>query len=242
MKYSFLLCLLLLVFSCAEPTHNTTDYNTATLVVDTKEKPINIKPCQHHHHLTQGVPVQDGQGKDRPYIIPESKYPSIFNANSQYYSDGFDFPVGKPDAVNYYLAQRFGDNKHLGDDWNGRGGGNTDYGDPVYTAANGLVTYAENICCGWGNTVRIVHYLPSHPEYEYVESVYSHLASFDVRVGQLVERGQKIGTIGNADGMYLAHLHFEMRDFINMSIGPGYSDDQMGYLNPNRFIERNRPY
>ena len=31
--------------------------------------------------------------------------------------------------------------------------------------------------------------------------------------------------IGNNDGMYLAHLHFEIRDKLNLPIGPGYSDD-----------------
>jgi len=30
-------------------------------------------------------------------------------------TDGFDFPVGKPNAKNYYSAQRFGVNEHLGD-------------------------------------------------------------------------------------------------------------------------------
>ena len=40
-------------------------------------------------------------------------------------SDGFDFPVGPPDAKGYYDAQSFGKNRHLGSDWNGVGGGNT---------------------------------------------------------------------------------------------------------------------
>lgn len=241
MRYILLMCMLFLALSCSEPSQVATQQEATSkvLVSSLKEKPINRKPCNHiHHNDDQGTPPK---GKDRPYIIPEDKYPVIFNANSQYYSDGFDFPVGKPNAYNYYKAQSFGQNDHLGDDWNGRGGGNTDLGDPVYSTANGLVTYAENICCGWGKTVRIVHYLPYHSDYQYVESIYSHLNNIDVKVGQLVTRGEYIGTIGNADGMYLAHLHFEMRDFINMSIGPGYSRDKMGYMNPTDFIEWNRP-
>ena len=38
---------------------------------------------------------------------------------------GFDFPVGPPDAQGYYDAQSFGRNRHLGEDWNGNGGGNS---------------------------------------------------------------------------------------------------------------------
>lgn len=51
-------------------------------------------------------------------------------------SDGFNFPIGKPDAKGYYNAQKFGENNHLGDDWNGNGGGNSDLGDEVFSCAN----------------------------------------------------------------------------------------------------------
>lgn len=173
--------------------------------------------------------------------IPENRYPAIFRAYTDFISDGFDFPVGVPNGRDYYKAQNFGDNKHLGEDWNGRGGGNTDLGDPVYSVGNGLVTFSKDVCCGWGKVVRIVHHLPNHPEYQYVESVYAHLHTMDITVGSLVKRGQRIGTIGNANGRYNAHLHLEIRDFINMSLGPGYGDDQSGYLIPTEFIRLNRP-
>ena len=176
-----------------------------------------------------------------PDLIPESKYPEIFATYPSYISDGFDFPVGYPNAKNYYKAQNFGDSRHLGEDWNAVTGGNTDLGDPVFSTANGLVVFAEEVCCGWGNIVRIIHYTPNDSKQKYVESVYAHLKDIDVRVGHLVMRGQLIGTIGTANGIYPAHLHFEMRDFINMSIGPGYSDDTFGYLDPSNYINLNRP-
>jgi hypothetical protein len=47
------------------------------------------------------------------------------------YAEHFDFPAGKPDGEGYYNAQGFGKNNHLGADWNGNGGGNTDLGDTI---------------------------------------------------------------------------------------------------------------
>ncbi len=166
-------------------------------------------------------------------------YDKIFNSNPQFASQSFDFPVGKPDGRNYFKAREFGQNKHLGEDWNGIGGGNTDLGDPVYSISNGYVSFAENVCCGWGNIVRVIHKLPNHPEYEYVESIYAHLNHMTVKKGDLITRGQQLGAIGTADGKYSAHLHLELRDFVDMGLGPGYSDDTFGFLAPTKFIEEN---
>ena len=169
-------------------------------------------------------------------------YDSLFYFNPEFLVRGFDYPVGKPDAKNYYLASKFGNNNHLGEDWNGRGGGNSDLGDPVYSIANGVVTVSEKICCGWGNVVRVVHKLEGHPKYKYLESVYAHLDAIYVEEGQLLSKGQNLGTIGTADGTYVAHLHLELRDFIDMNMGPGYSSDWEGYLDPSEFIRNNRQF
>ncbi len=155
-------------------------------------------------------------------------------------SDGFDFPVGKPDAKKYYNAQKFGKNYHLGDDWNGIGGGNTDYGDSVYSISNGIVAYAGNLKGGWGNVVRIYHNYGSKLEPLYVESVYAHLEKILITTGTIIKKGARIGTIGNANGKYLAHLHLELRDQIDMEIGQGYSKSTIGYLDPTKFIKSHR--
>lgn len=168
----------------------------------------------------------------------EAKYDSIFNQNLSFVSQSFDFPVGKPNGKNYFKAREFGQQKHLGEDWNGVGGGNTDLGDPVYSISNGYVSFAENVCCGWGNIVRVVHKFPDHPEYPYVESFYAHLDQINVQPGDLIQRGQQVGTIGTANGKYSAHLHLEIRSFIDMGIGPGYSDDTFGFLVPTKFIQK----
>lgn len=157
--------------------------------------------------------------------------------NSEYISHGFDFPVGKPNAHGYYNAQGFGKNKHLGEDWNGAGGGNTDLGDPIYSIADGYVKNAKNGGTGWGNVLRIVHTLKNGKQYE---SLYAHCDKILVKKNTWVRKGQKIGTIGNVNGKYLAHLHFEIRNDINMGIFRGYSSNTQGYLNPTKFINANR--
>ncbi len=152
-------------------------------------------------------------------------------------TNGFDFPVGKPDAKKYYNAQKFGDNNHLGDDWNGIGGGNTDLGDPIYSIGNGYVSFAKNVYGGWGNVIRIIHFIDKENQ---VESLYAHCNEIFVKKGEYIKKGQKIGTIGTNDGTYPAHLHLELRNEVGLPIGDGYSSNTKGYLNPTKFIKNNR--
>jgi murein DD-endopeptidase MepM/ murein hydrolase activator NlpD len=168
-----------------------------------------------------------------------NRYDTLFIANPGFYADGFDYPVGKPDGKGYYDAQPFMRNTHLGCDWNGVKGGNTDLGDPVYSIANGYVTYADDVGGGWGNIVRVVHCINGQPN-KYVESLYAHLDKITVAENTLIAKGQKVGTIGTAHGAYVAHLHFELRHKVDMNIGPGYSTDTTGYLNPTTFIKKHR--
>lgn len=158
--------------------------------------------------------------------------------SDDYITDGFDFPVGKPDGNGYYNAQVFGKNNHLGDDWNGNGGGNSDLGDSVFATANGYVNFAEDVDGGWGNVIRILHKLPDGTR---VESLYAHFEKIVVKSGDWVKRGDFIGTVGTANGIYYAHLHFEIRSDVSMGIGAGYSSDQSGYLDPTKFIRDHRP-
>lgn len=180
-----------------------------------EDKSIGVQPLKSSEALTE---------------IPETK-------DSVLFVDGFDFPVGKPDAKGYYDAQHFGANNHLGEDWNGNKGSNTDLGDTIYAIGNGYVSLAEDLKGGWGNVIRIVHEFPKGRE---VESLYAHCDEIFVKPLQIVERGQAIGTIGTANGKYMAHLHFEIRDKVGMPIGPGYSKNAIGYLNPSKFINRIR--
>lgn len=160
-------------------------------------------------------------------------------------ADGFDFPVGKPDATGYYKARglRLRPPVHFGEDWNGRGGGDTDLGDPVYNIGDGVVTFAYDVRQGWGNVVIIRHAYrdPSSGQVRFCDSLYGHLRDMMVRTGQIVKRGQQVGTIGNNRGMYAAHLHFEIRH--NLSIGmqrESVERNMTNWADPTAFIQRYR--
>lgn len=157
-------------------------------------------------------------------------------------TDGFDYPVGKPNAVGYYKARGFTPNGHLGEDWNGRGGGDSDLGDPIYSSAHGIVVVSENIGGGWGNCIIVRHaYRETTGRLAMVDSQYGHLLKRLVSVGEVVKRGQLIGTMGGNSGMYPVHLHFEMRK--NLQIGMNrtqFARDYSNYYSPTHFIEAHR--
>ena len=135
--------------------------------------------------------------------------------------DGFDFPVGPRDKreppPGYNSAAGLAGDEyfrlfgvwHTGEDWNGPGGGDADLGLPVYAVAGGLVTVADFFTPSWGNIVLVEHNLPSGAR---VWSQYAHLRERLVKAGDVVERGQQVGTIGKgANNAWPAHLHFEIR-------------------------------
>ena len=160
-------------------------------------------------------------------------------------ADGFDFPVGKPNADGYFKARglRLRSPQHFGEDWNGRGGGDTDLGDPVYAVADGVVTLAANVRTGWGNVVLTRHAYrdPASGEVKFCDTLNGHLNEIMVKQGQHIKRGQQIGTIGSNFGMYPAHLHFEIR--LNIHIGMfrnNFPSDMVNWADPTTFITKYR--
>jgi murein DD-endopeptidase MepM/ murein hydrolase activator NlpD len=152
-------------------------------------------------------------------------------------ADGFGIPVGLDGAKKYYKARGFRPNGHLGEDWNGAGGGDTDLGDPVYCTANGLVVYARDYRAGWGNVVIVRHAFSEKSEIRYVDSLYGHLDKILVKEGQRLDRGQKLGTIGTGHGRYPAHLHFEIRKDIRVGMFRSkFPRDFRTYFDPTQFI------
>ncbi len=128
--------------------------------------------------------------------------------------DGFHWPVGnKVNLEGWYDANPFlrrngRGEYHPGSDFNDMGWGDHDLGAPVYSIAHGLVT-AVGFYSVWGNLVLVEHRMPNGSK---VWSQYAHFKDTFVKKGDVVQRGQKLGTIGKGDNdRFWAHLHFEIR-------------------------------
>ena len=151
------------------------------------------------------------------------------------HAERLDFPMGTEAGAFTYNAQSFWEmnqdrgGHHTGDDLNGIGGMNSDLGDPVYAIGNGLVIYAGEPDPSWGNTLLIAHRLSDG---RLVQSMYAHLESIAAAFDEPVVRGQLIGRVGNANGAYLAHLHFEMHEDAGPSIGQGYVNYRTNRIDP----------
>lgn len=90
------------------------------------------------------------------------------------------------------------------------------YGTGVVAAASGQVVLASYSGYGYGNYIIVRHGDGS-------ETLYAHLSSIWVSLGQYVEQGEIIGAVGCTGWCTGPHLHFEVR------IG-GSPVDPLGYL------------
>ena len=174
---------------------------------------------------------------------PLSAQPLSFSGQTAFtrLADGFDLPIGKPDGRGYYKARGMRAHGHLGEDWDGVGGGDTDLGDPVYCIGDGVVVFARDCHQGWGNVIIVRHAYREGLGVRNVDSLYGHLQKILVHRGQPVRRGQQIAAIGNAHGLYDAHLHLEVRK--NIAIGMSrdkFAQDSSNYYDPSDFIMSHR--
>jgi len=92
------------------------------------------------------------------------------------------------------------------------------YGTPVTAAADGVVVAVAHTNVGYGNYVIIAHGGG-------IMTLYGHLLETDVRVGDLVARGHRIGLEGMSGLATGPHVHFELR--VNNAV-----TDPMPYLPP----------
>ncbi len=76
-------------------------------------------------------------------------------------------------------------------------------GTPIYATAEGVVTFSGRQS-GYGIVVKIRHAFG-------FETVYAHLSKSRVKVGQRVERGQRIADMGSTGRSTGSHLHYEIR-------------------------------
>lgn len=152
-----------------------------------------------------------------------------------------DWPMGAENGALTYNAQKFRLNRHLGDDLNGIGGGDSDLGQAVFACGLGRVVFANHAGPGWGNMVILAHRLDEQPVPRVIQTVYAHLKEIQVRHGQLLLRGQRLGSVGNADGRYLAHLHFEVREGPFINPGVGYDDGSLNRIDPEALLGQLAP-
>ena len=128
---------------------------------------------------------------------------------------------------------------HLGEDWT-TAKGDAALGEPVYSVADGWVAVAHDFANAWGKVIFIDYRLPAGRYPPFVEVMYAQLQTMDVTSGDFVKAGQKIGTVGNAGGIYKAHLHWEVRQTVGLGLGLGFSDNRDGWLGPSEFLEAHR--
>jgi hypothetical protein len=137
--------------------------------------------------------------------------------------DDIDYPINIDDTLEeryddfgVYRA-RFGGN-HVGLDI-----GFNRWGDPVYAAARGRVTYSD--IEGWDTEKGVVIVEHFFPDGSQAYTLYGHMEQTDTiffpTVGECVEKGDVIGAIG-WPSRGLPHLHYEIRDFLPNDGGPGY--------------------
>ena len=77
-------------------------------------------------------------------------------------------------------------------------------GTPVLAAAPGRVTWAGPREGGWGTLVTVAH--PGG-----VRTMYAHLSTIRVRVGDWIAGGTVLGSVGSTGDATGPHLHFEVR-------------------------------
>ena len=156
-------------------------------------------------------------------------------------ADRFDFPVGGPNAEGCQMSRGFNVHGHLGEDWVSAAGPGAIYRAPVHAVGNGVVSLARDFKRSWGNVIVIRHAFYEGGQLKYADSLYAHLDRISVAEGQPVSRGQEIGLVGNAHGLYHPHLHFEIHR--NTTIGVVHTAatrSMANYEEPSTFIMQHR--
>jgi murein DD-endopeptidase MepM/ murein hydrolase activator NlpD len=116
---------------------------------------------------------------------------------------------------------------------------------PVYSPADGRVTYSARNLGSWAWIIVIRH--DPLADGTVVWSRMAHVTNPIVSEGDVVERGQQVCSIGNADGQLAFHLHYDIAvtDVLERNPGhwPGTNLDAVlqNYVDPRTFILAHRP-
>jgi murein DD-endopeptidase MepM/ murein hydrolase activator NlpD len=192
-----------------------------------------------------------GRQKAPPVAVPtkDLDWPEFFAANilpSLPVADEFDTPLRPPDGRGAVVSFPFQERGNLGESWT-TAKGDAALGEPVYSVADGWVSVAQDFQNAFGKVVFICYRLPEGRWPPFVEVMYAELNSIDVKPGQFVKRGDRIGTVGDGDGTYSvasggagASLRWEVRQTVGLGLGPGFEANASGWLGPSEFIVAHR--
>ena len=144
-------------------------------------------------------------------FIPEKKYNVYEQMISllTYQIDQTRMPTKAPVEItkHIYLTSLYGYRihpitheikKHDGIDLSGK------LNTPIYSTGYGKVIDIKYSTTGYGNVIKIKHN-------DSIETVYAHLNSIDVKIGDIVQQHQKIGAMGKSGLATGVHLHYEVR-------------------------------
>lgn len=166
------------------------------------------------NRITKQIQVRNGEENQGAFvdsskvIVIRAAQNEIISVGKKYnYSSGNTIPIDTsvswawPTDPGYVITSPYGyrwGKLHEGIDISGTG-----HGSPIYSVLEGEVIIAQK--GGWmgssaGNNIVIRH---SNGYY----SVYAHLHTINVKVGDIVSRKQKIGTMGKTGKVTGTHLH-----------------------------------
>jgi murein DD-endopeptidase MepM/ murein hydrolase activator NlpD len=182
---------------------------------------------------------------------------------NKYLADGYDVPVGTAaeresdkvwpgqwfDATGFDRLYRVGQPNqayHTGADLNlNEPYWDADAHSPVCAAASGIVTFADRLP-GWGNVI-VIRHDPLLSTGQVLYGRYAHVEDVRVRVGDRVVRGQQISKVGNAEGIFAYHLHFDLSPTDILATQPWHWPKmdraalRANYIDPQAFVDNNRP-
>ncbi len=158
-------------------------------------------------------------------------------------ADGMVTPMCPPDGDGATVTLPFLTEQHLGEDW-ATAPGNGTQGQPVYSVADGWVSVARDFQNGWGKVVMICYRMPAGRWPPVMEIMYAQLGTVDVAPGDFVKKGQKIGTVGvvmvGSTVLNMPHLHWEVRQAVDLGPGGGFSEHRDGWLSPTEQLQAHR--
>lgn len=181
----------------------------------------------------------------------------------KYLADGYDSPVGTAaerraaavwpgnwfDATGFdklYRVGTSGQAYHTGADLNlNEPYWDADAHSPVYAATSGVVTFADRLP-GWGNVI-VIRHDPLVTTGQVLYGRYAHIEDIRVSVGERVVRGQQISKVGNADGIFAYHLHYDLSPTNILASQPWHWPKmdraalRANYIDPLEFTRANRP-